>query len=371
MTVKSGTRKKRIAMLANNDITFVRYRGGLIARLLAAGYDVELTALSATPSDIAAGCFAMPPVPVSYLNTDLDKKRLFTILKGIKQVVGWVRDKKPDVILVQNAASILLLGLVHFIFRLKTPMIVLVEGLGRGFDGSTRRFWRLALGRASGVIFLNEDDPKLLRGAGVLKPGLAVFQVPGIGIDMDGFTLSEIPNGTPNVLMIARLIDTKHPLDFLKAAQICNKNKMNATFTLIYECQWGQHSIPESALQEYSNDVTLVKGPVPVKPYLEACSFLAMPSEKEGFPVTIMEAAAMGRASLVSSDATLQGTVNKKTGWMFELGDVDDLAQQISEILYKGRYRVKGKNARDYALKHYNRADRDQSLFEIIEQCKV
>ncbi|MFK5996559.1 MAG: glycosyltransferase [Rhodobacterales bacterium] len=371
MTAKMDQSKKRIAMLANNDITFVRYRGGVIAKLLEAGYDVNLTALSATPSDIEAGCFAPPPVPVGYLDTALDKKRLFTILKGIKEVSQWLGAKKPDVIFVQNAASILLLGLVHFIFRLKTPMIVLVEGLGRGFDRSTRPFWRLALGRASGVIFLNEDDPKQLRAAGVLKPGLAMFQVPGIGIDVAAFAPSEIPNGSPNVLMIARLIDTKHPLDFCKAAQICKQNNVNATFTLIYECQRGERSIPATALQKYAKDVTLIKGPVPVKPYLEACSFLSMPSEKEGFPVTVMEAAASGRASLVSSDATLKGVVNSKTGWTFELGDVEDFAHRITEILQNGSFRAKGKNTRAYALTHYNRAKMDMALFEIIEQCRI
>ncbi len=356
----------KIALVANSDNTFVRFRSGLISKLSAANYDVTLLSLSNKQLGITEKWDTKGVNPIEYLNANPSKKSILGTIKLLVQLILWVKRNNADAYLVQNSATIILMGLVHFIFRLKAPLVVLVEGLGRGFDGFTKPFWKLALSQASVVIFLNDDDPRILRNRNLLDPMMKQIIMPGIGIEPAKFPHMEIPLLKPNVLMIARLIKTKHPLDFCEAAKICKQNKINASFTLIYETQVGDQAIPERLVKKYSKYINLVKGPVDVREYLRKCSFICMPSENEGFPTVIMEAASTGRASLVSSHATLAKTVNVNTGWVFTMGNVNELSQVISNIIESGSYLEKGKHAADFANKNYDRSLRDQILFDAI-----
>jgi glycosyltransferase involved in cell wall biosynthesis len=356
----------KIALIANSDSTFVRFRSGLISKLSAANFDVALLSLSKKRIDTTEKRSAKRVNHVEYLNANPSKKSILGTIKLLVQLLLWVKRNNADAYLVQNSATIILMGLAHFIFRLNVPMVVLVEGLGRGFDGFTKPFWKLALARASAVIFLNDDDPRILRNRRILDPLAIQYIMPGIGIELSKFPHVEIPLLEPNVLMIARLIKTKHPLDFCEAAKICKKNNINASFTLIYETQVGDQAVPERLVKKYSKYINLIKGPVDVREYLRQCSFICMPSENEGFPTVIMEAASTGRASLVSSHATLVETVNADTGWAFTLGDANELSQVISEIIETGSYIEKGKHAADFAKKNYDRSLRDQILFDAI-----
>jgi glycosyltransferase involved in cell wall biosynthesis len=85
--------------------------------------------------------------------------------------------------------------------------------------------------------------------------------------------------------------------------------------------------------------------------YMQAADLFCMPSYREGFGSSVIEAAACGIPALVSriyglSDAVLEG----QTGWMHEAGNTEDLTHQLNEILSFPTVLVeKGKKAKRYA----------------------
>ena len=68
--------------------------------------------------------------------------------------------------------------------------------------------------------------------------------------------------------------------------------------------------------------------------FMQAANLLCLPSHREGFGSSVIEAAACGVPTLASriyglTDAVKEGS----TGWMFRAGDVDDLAKKIDYLL--------------------------------------
>lgn len=68
--------------------------------------------------------------------------------------------------------------------------------------------------------------------------------------------------------------------------------------------------------------------------FMQAADLFCLPSYREGFGSSVIEAASCGIPALVSriyglTDAVVEG----QTGWMHEAGNVTDLAQQLDEIL--------------------------------------
>lgn len=84
--------------------------------------------------------------------------------------------------------------------------------------------------------------------------------------------------------------------------------------------------------------------------FMQAADLFCLPSYREGFGSSVIEAGACGVPALVSriyglTDAVVEG----QTGWMHRAGDVQDLAQQLDYLLTNpAELAVKGKAARQY-----------------------
>jgi glycosyltransferase involved in cell wall biosynthesis len=90
--------------------------------------------------------------------------------------------------------------------------------------------------------------------------------------------------------------------------------------------------------------------PMPER-FMQAADLFCMPSYREGFGSSVIEAAACGVPALASriyglTDAVVEG----KTGWMHKAGDVQELAQQLDRLLGNpAELASRGKAARRYA----------------------
>jgi glycosyltransferase involved in cell wall biosynthesis len=84
--------------------------------------------------------------------------------------------------------------------------------------------------------------------------------------------------------------------------------------------------------------------------FMQAADLFCMPSYREGFGSSVIEAAACGVPTLASriyglTDAVVEG----QTGWMHKAGDVQELAQQLDRLLADSAgLSSKGKAARQY-----------------------
>lgn len=90
--------------------------------------------------------------------------------------------------------------------------------------------------------------------------------------------------------------------------------------------------------------------------FMQAADLFCLPSYREGFGSSVIEAAACGVPTLASRIYGLtDAVVEHKTGWMHQAGDVQDLAQRLNAILANPfELAARGQAAREYAAKFFS-----------------
>ena len=89
--------------------------------------------------------------------------------------------------------------------------------------------------------------------------------------------------------------------------------------------------------------------------FMRAADLFCLPSYREGFGSSVIEAAACGVPTLASriyglTDAVAEG----ETGWMHKAGDVQELAQQLDRLLANpAELALKGRSARSYVETYF------------------
>jgi len=89
--------------------------------------------------------------------------------------------------------------------------------------------------------------------------------------------------------------------------------------------------------------------------FMRAADLFCLPSYREGFGSSVIEAAACGVPTLASriyglTDAVAEG----ETGWMHKAGDVQELAQQLDRLLGNpAELALKGRSARSYVETYF------------------
>lgn len=104
--------------------------------------------------------------------------------------------------------------------------------------------------------------------------------------------------------------------------------------------------------------------------YMQAADLFCLPSYREGFGSSVIEAAACGLPTLASriyglADAVLDG----RTGWFFRVGDVEDLTEKLNILLAnKTELAIKGKNARDYVKNVFDEKIITESMVQFYKR---
>ena len=291
------------------------------------------------------------------------KSQYFKLIKHIQPDIVFTFMLKPNIYGVKAAKA----ANVEQIFSM-------VEGSGDVFINNSLKWkgirwfvckmYRSAFKSAKKVFFLNKEDEKEFLGRRLVSQKQCEG-LNGIGVDLERFQQKSIVNQA-HFLMVARMLRTKGVMEYCQAARLVKQQYPNAVFNYV---GW-EGGLKVSDIKEYIDDgsVCYLGDTKDVRPYLEACSVYVLPSYREGMPVSVMEAAATGRALLVSDCPGCNATVvNGYNGYITPVGNVELLVEKMQELLQDAEKVVEmGANSRAFAEKHFNQTVINERICEII-----
>lgn len=242
------------------------------------------------------------------------------------------------------------------------PVISMVEGLGDPFIRHDFK-WKLirvvesklykrSLSNAKHIFFLNPDDEQCFLDKNIV-PSSKADVIHGIGVDLEKFVSSRISN-YHTILMASRLLKTKGVFDYCKAAEITKKERPDIEFLLAGP----EGDVTKADISYFINSGVIVYlGPIEnmVDLYKQATVFV-LPSFREGFPVTIMEAMASGRPVITNDVPGCRDAVDDGVnGILVPKGDSALLSSEILKLISNEELCDKyGNCAREKAIKSFS-----------------
>jgi glycosyltransferase involved in cell wall biosynthesis len=166
--------------------------------------------------------------------------------------------------------------------------------------------------------------------------------------------LSTAPNALV-CLYLGRLNHDKGILDLARAFSIVAPNHPHAELWVVGPDEGSWFEQMQSLLGNAAFQVKRVGFTREPERFMQAADLFCLPSYREGFGSSVIEAAACGVPALASriyglTDAVAEG----QTGWMHDAGNVEDLARQLDGLLAKpDELIIKGRAAREYAVRMF------------------
>lgn len=334
----------RLLMVVNVDWFFLSHRAPIAREALRAGYEVHL---ACTVTDRLDELKALGIV-VHPLNIGRSDTHPLGALRVIGQCIRLFCSLRPDIVHLVTIKPVLLGGIAARIARVPA-VVAAVSGLGFVFiaDGIGARLrrmlvallYRVALShRHIRVIFQNPDDRAHVRALTGL-PERETVLIAGSGVDLERYRAYPLAEGTPLVVLAARLLADKGIREFVQAvrqlrsrtpalaaryALVGNPDPENPSSISLAELDgWRREGIVE--LWGHRDDMPQV---------LSAAHIVVLPSYREGMPKILLEAAACARAVITTDTPGCRDAIEAdRTGLLVPARDARALADAIERLL--------------------------------------
>lgn len=310
-----ATRRKLI--LVSPTARFFRsHRLPIAIGALQAGYRVGVACPTGEESErLAEDGLQHFPVPISRSGMSPGAE-----LATVRALLALFRQERPDVVHLITAKPALHGGLAARLVGI--PSVTSVTGLGHLFMRSDLRArmlqasllhaYRFGLNRRDNLfVFQNTVDRDTFAAYGLLRRAGQEL-VPGSGVDLEAIRPHPLPATVPVVLMPCRMLHDKGVAEFVEAAGILRSRGHNAIFRLMGDPDPANPtSLTLEQLQQIERDgIVEWKGFNPdINAALAQCAIVALPSYREGFPKTLIDAAAAGRAMVTTDVAGCRDAV--------------------------------------------------------------
>ncbi|MBQ9728702.1 MAG: glycosyltransferase family 4 protein [Clostridia bacterium] len=362
--------KEKILLLCGTSQTVYTFRLGLIRTLKEKGYDVYVSALDDEYKEKLKE-EGIELITVHSKNRSLNpfqicsqKRKYRKLIREIQPSIVFTFMLKPNLLGAKAAQE----EKVEKIFSM-------VEGAGDVFINETWK-WKLiraivcrmyqrAFAGVRKVFFLNEDDQAEFLTKKLLKQEQCEI-VRGVGVDLKKFSFEPIKNDK-TFLMVARMLKTKGVFEYCECARTVKKKYPDAQFLYL----GAESTVTLDDIAEYLDDgsVQYLGTTEDVRAYLAACTAYVLPSYREGMPVSVMEAQAVGRAVITCDSVGCKETViDGYNGFLVKVKDVGSMAEKCIKILEDPQKAVKmGKNARTFAEEYFDSEKINRQLLAVLE----
>jgi glycosyltransferase involved in cell wall biosynthesis len=329
----------RILYVVTEDWYFLSHRLPMARAARAAGFEVHVaTRVADGGPAIAAEGFVLHPVPFARGSLSLSAS-----LATVSALRRLLRRLQP-VIVHHVAIQPVVLGSLAAI-GLPVARVNAITGFGYAFTSATLRarlirrailaVIRTLLNRPDAVTLVqNDDDRATLIATGF--PAARIAMIPGSGVDIAEFAALPEPAGTPTVGYVGRLLRYKGVSALVEAQVLLRARGVNVDLLIA-----GTPDLtnPDSHTTEevnawatkpgisclgHINDITTV---------WRSAHIAALPSQHEGVPKSLLEAAACGRPMVATDVPGCRDIVRpRETGILVPLGEVPALAAAIETL---------------------------------------
>lgn len=377
----------KILYVVNVDTFFISHRLPIAVEARAKGYEVHVACR------VTSGKDTLIKDQINVHHLDIDRKSTF-LLKELMTFLGILKiicTIKPDVVHLVTIKPCIYGGIACRLLR-HNRTVFSISGLGYIFTNKRKyanflrlfaiNMYKLAIDkRKNTVIFQNLDDYNLFRNYGIVKKKNIII-IKGSGVDLKEFYPSGDSQPIPIVMLISRMLIDKGIIEFVEASKILQSNGTKVRMVLVGGCDEGNpNAIEQSQLNEWNQlrQIEYWGYKKDVSKIISLASLVVLPSYREGFPKSLIEAAAAGKP-IVTTDVPgcRDAIVDGVTGILVPAGDSVSLASAIAYLCKNERVRESmGKQARLFALENFNIQDVVSrhmeiysSLISLTEACR-
>lgn len=220
------------------------------------------------------------------------------------------------------------------------PFFANVTGLGSAFQPGHAKvrllvtaLYKLSLRKAKGVFFENAGNLETLVNAKVVRESQAIL-MPGAGVNLQEFSPVPYPDSDKEIrfLFVGRIMQEKGVNELFAAIRYLKPRYPQTRFDFI---GWYEDAYQPEVEQMQKEGLIHFHGFQPeVRPYIERCHCVILPSWHEGMSNTLLEAAAMARPLITNRIHGCMEAVNENVnGFLCEKQNTVSLIQAIERFI--------------------------------------
>jgi len=349
--------KKTILFLVNKDNVIYNFRRELAFSLLDEGYEVYINSPYGKKIEYLIDRGA------NFVDIQIDRqgKSIVKDLKLIWTYIKLLRRIKPNVVLTYTTKCSTYGGFACRLLGI--PYIVNNAGM---YDESNfskiiwlvlKFLYKVGYSGSACMMYQNSYEREFLNK--VIGGKVYYRDIPGSGVNLNEFKFTEYPVNDDLIRFnyVARIVDFKGINELLACAERIKSKYSNTEFVLYGD--YDDESYREKVEALESRGIVKYGGiQLDMKPCIAAAHCVIHPSYYEGITNVILEHGAMGRPAIASDIPGCREPIdNGKSGYTFELKNVDDLVAKVEKfILLPHKEKIAmGKAAREKMEREYDR----------------
>jgi glycosyltransferase involved in cell wall biosynthesis len=304
-----------------------------------AGFDVHVaTRVNEGAVAIAAEGFILHPIP--FARGSLSPLAALATIAALRRVHRAVR---PD-IAHHVALPACVFGMIAAFGR-RVACVNAFIGLGYAFTSDSAKARALRFIVSAAVDFLvdrdgsvalvqNRDDMAALMSLGI--PERRIELIPGSGIDVERFVPFPEPQGPPTFGFVGRLLDDKGIRTLLAAHRLLHARGLDSRLLIAGTPDPANPASVTAAEAESWNKepgISWLGHVIDIAGFWARAHIALLPSRREGLPLSLMEAAACGRAMIASDvPGCREIVVHEQTGLLFPVDDAVAMADAMERL---------------------------------------
>jgi glycosyltransferase involved in cell wall biosynthesis len=344
--------KKKVLFLVVDSMAFYVQRLVMAKGVLEAGYEVHVAGADVGAID------QIEALGFKFHHLDLNRGGInpFSDLMPFLKLVLFLAKERPDILQCVSIKQVLYGATAGTIVGLKR-IVCLINGLGYAFEGYgfkgkfikilvTLLYKKVLALPGLRVIFQNPDDQNYFIENRIVDRDKTIL-IRGSGVDMDKFAPAPPPsNQVPVVLFVGRLLKSKGIFDLIEAAMVLKAQGLQFILRVVGEPDdRNPEAISKDETIRLHNEgiIEWVGRQSDMPKFYRESDIICLPTlYKEGLPLSLLEAASIGRPLIATDVPGCREIVRDGiNGYLFPPKSLSDLTNVLKKLILNSEDREK------------------------------